>query len=142
MIFETYSPEETQKIAENLSQKFRDKGGVIALNGKLGAGKTTFTQGFCNGLGITEKVISPTFVLVRQHPLPNYRKLYHVDLYRLEGKINTRELGLEDIFSEEENICLIEWADKIESDLPKNYININIKIISDSQREVIVSGNL
>ena len=135
----TNSPEETQNFASEFAKNFTSKGVVIALSGDLGAGKTTFTQGFAKGLGIYEKIISPTFVLIRQHPIPfSSGTFFHIDLYRLEGKINLEELGLIDIFQNRENIVLIEWAEKIKEDLPENITNINIEKLSESQREIII----
>lgn len=121
--FITNSPQETKKLAGNLARKL--KGGIIALSGDLGTGKTTFVQGFAKGLGIKDKIISPTFVLIRQHKIPkSSRTLYHIDLYRIEG-VDSKKLGLEDIWSNPANITLIEWAEKIE-ELPKNTIKISI----------------
>lgn len=127
--FITQSNLETQKLAGKLAKNF--KSGVIALSGDLGAGKTTFVQGFAKGLGIKDKIISPTFVLIRQH-----RQLYHVDLYRID---NFKELGLEELFSDKNNIVLIEWAEKIKNLLPKNTIWIHFKMLSENTREITLS---
>src|SRR5689334_12083419 len=98
--FVSSSEDETKKFAEDFSKNL--KGNIIALTGELGAGKTTFTQGFAKGLGIKDKIISPTFVLVRQHKIPSSQGIfYHIDLYRLEN-INIKELGLEDFWSNPE----------------------------------------
>ncbi len=127
--FITQSDIETQRVAFNLAQKYRN--GVIALVGELGAGKTTFTQGFARGLGIKDKIISPTFVLIRQHG-----NFYHIDLYRLN---DFKDLGLEEILSNKNNIVLIEWAEKIKDLLPKNTIWIYFKIIKNNKREIKIS---
>src|SRR3989344_5449080 len=106
----TYSEKETKDLAKKLAKNF--KGGVIGLFGELGAGKTMFTQGFANGLGIKEKIISPTFVLIRQHKIPNSNNLlFHVDLYRLEKLKDLKQLGLRDSWSNPKDMVLIEWAD-------------------------------
>ncbi len=139
--YKTYSPEETKKVASDLAKKITS--GTIALSGELGAGKTTFVQGFAKGLGIKDKIISPTFVLIRQHKfneknLParlakastkraGRQVLYHIDLYRLEGNIDIKELGIEELILNTNNIILIEWAEKIEKYLPKNLVKINIE---------------
>lgn len=114
------------------------KSGVIALEGELGAGKTTFVQGFAKGLGIKEKIISPTFVLIRQHKiLPAGRQvLYHIDLYRIE---NLNGLGLEEILKDPENIALIEWAEKIKDLLPKDTVKISFKISDVNIRKISIS---
>lgn len=116
------SDTETKQIAAKLAKK--GIASVFALSGELGAGKTTFVQGFAKGLGIKEKIISPTFVLIRQHKIPNTTKvLYHIDLYRIE---ETANLGLEEIWSDPNNIILIEWAEKLKK-LPKGTIKISIQ---------------
>lgn len=134
MQYITGSAYETKKLAEKLARKLH---GIIALTGELGAGKTTFAQGFAKGLGIREKIISPTFVLVRQHPIPNTQKiLYHIDLYRLE---NFKELGLKEIMEDPNNIVLIEWAEKAKDLLSKNTIYINFKALDKNKREITLS---
>lgn len=138
MLFQSKSKAETQSFAQKLSKDFLGKGGVIALMGELGAGKTTFSQGFAKGLGISEKIISPTFVLIRQHQVPKQDQIfYHLDLYRLEGQINIEELGLKEIFENPRNIILIEWADKIENLLPENSLKIKIEKGIGNQRRFI-----
>ena len=119
--FISHSEKETKDLAKKLAKNLT---GVIALTGELGAGKTIFVQGFAEGLGIKDKIISPTFVLIRQHKIPkSSRMLYHIDLYRLE---DFAELGLQEITEDPNNIVLIEWAEKLK-ELPKNTIKISIQ---------------
>lgn len=128
------SPEETKKIARNLTRKISK--GVVALSGNLGSGKTTFVQGFADGLGIQEKIISPTFVLMRSHKIPDTKNtLFHIDLYRLDTN-NIAELGISEILNNPQNIALIEWAEKIESLLPKETIWISFETASETVREI------
>lgn len=129
------SEEETRKIAWKLAGEIKTR--VIALTGTLGAGKTTFVQGFAKGLGIKDKIISPTFVLIRQHKFGK-RILYHIDLYRLENNINIKQLGIEEIISNPDNLVLIEWAEKIDKDLPKGTVRINIEKITETERLITV----
>lgn len=111
----------------------------MALIGDLGSGKTTFTQGFARALGIHEKIASPTFTLIRQHELPDRnRTLYHLDLYRLE-EINVDELGLTDLFNQTQDIILIEWAEKLGDQLPKNALAIRFKHLTDNKREIEIT---
>ena len=111
--------------------------GVIALTGDLGSGKTTFVQGFAKGLGIKEKVISPTFVLIRQHQIPNTKKvLYHIDLYRLGAEEQIKHSGIEEILQDPENVILVEWAEKAQHFLPKNTIWVNFQALSQNQRRI------
>lgn len=136
MVYKSNSATDTQKIAAEIAEEFRDKGGVISLVGDLGAGKTTFTQGFAKALNINDKVISPTFVLMRQHQVPNSEKrLFHIDLYRLEGEINPKELGLDELFAGDD-IILIEWAEKIDQFLPKRRLNISFEKVKENERNI------
>ncbi len=133
-LFITNSDIETQKLAGELAKKFTK--GAIALTGDLGAGKTTFVQGFAKALGIKEKIISPTFVLIRQHQIPKTQKiLYHIDLYRLEDFTG---LGLEEIIHNPDNLILIEWAEKAKHLLPKNTIWISFENISEKIRKIVI----
>lgn len=130
----TNSPAETKKFAKSLAKKL--KGNIIALSGDLGAGKTVFAQGFAEGLGIKDKIISPTFILMRQHKIPNSNNIfYHIDLYRLADKNQIAALGLEDIFSDPKNIILIEWAERLEN-LPTDTVKIKIKKVSEKTRRI------
>ncbi len=134
MIFKTSSDKETKKIASDLAKKLSSK--IIALEGELGAGKTTFTQGFAQGLGIKDKIISPTFVLIRQHQIPSSNKiLFHIDLYRLEEPLSISNLGIDEILNSG-NYVLIEWAEKMKKDLPKNTTFIKIKKLSLNKRQI------
>ncbi|MBI2600808.1 tRNA (adenosine(37)-N6)-threonylcarbamoyltransferase complex ATPase subunit type 1 TsaE [Candidatus Daviesbacteria bacterium] len=134
----TSSAKETKDLAKKLAKKYKQ--GVIALSGELGAGKTTFVQGFAEGLGIKEKIISPTFVLIRQHQIPDTKKtLFHIDLYRLDNKEAIKNLGVEDFFSD---LVLIEWAEKGLDLLPKNTILINFEKIDANKRLIRVESPL
>lgn len=130
------SDRETKNLGKNISQRFINKGGMIALSGDLGSGKTTFAQGLAKGLGIKDKVISPTFILIRQYKIPKSSMfLYHIDLYRISEKQNLQNLGLQEII-DSKNIILIEWADKIRDLLPKNTLYISFEKISEFGRKI------
>ena len=139
--FISSSEKETKQIAGRLARQITR--GVIALSGELGAGKTTFVQGFAKGLGIKEKIISPTFVLIRQHPIPKTKKnlpagrqaLFHIDLYRLES-VDVEILGIDEIIRNPNNIVLIEWAEKIKHLLPKNTYWILLEVVEDNTRTI------
>ena len=131
------SEEETKQIARKITKETKSR--FFALSGELGAGKTVFAQGFAKGLGIKEKIISPTFVLIRQHQIPKTKKvLYHIDLYRLENIESLKQLGIEEICSYSNNIILIEWADKIEKILPADTLKISIAKIENTKRLIII----
>ncbi len=140
MEYITNSEKETKKLAQDLAKRIQQEnlGNVVALNGDLGAGKTTFVQGFAQGLGIKEKIISPTFVLIRQHLIPGGNLLYHIDLYRLNNEKGFEELGLKELLDNPNNLLLIEWAEKIEKYLPKNTVKIRIEKMNPKQRKFTV----
>ncbi len=136
----TNSTDETQKWAEEFAKQFKNHGGVIALIGELGAGKTTFTQGFAKGLGIKEKVISPTFVLMRQHQIPKTNRwLFHLDLYRIENSKDLKALDLEELFAQTQNLILIEWAEKILGHLPPKTQVLHFSQVGPLQRKISFS---
>ena len=116
------SVEETKRLASSLAKKFK-KGQVIALNGDLGSGKTTFSQGFAKGLGINQHVGSPTFKLVSEY-YGSVLRLYHVDCYRLNNYNEFLNLGGENLLLPDNGITLIEWANIIQELLPEDVIEI------------------
>ncbi len=124
----TKSIKETQNFGEEFAKEIKD-GGVVCLYGDLGAGKTTLVQGIARGLGIKKRVISPTFIIIR-----NYDRLYHIDLYRLD---DAKTLGLEELWSDPANILLIEWPERAETILPKNRWNIKLTTLPDGTHEII-----
>ncbi len=102
---------------------------VFALQGELGAGKTTFVQGFLKGLGSKKRATSPTFVLMRRHALrgKKFKNIFHIDAYRLKNPNHMASLDLEVILNERHNIILIEWPGHAKKFLPKNTIWIKFK---------------
>jgi tRNA threonylcarbamoyladenosine biosynthesis protein TsaE len=103
----TSSPGATREVAARLAGAAR-RGDVIVLQGSLGAGKTTFAQGFARGLAVEGPVTSPTFTLVRQYPCA-LGQLVHVDVYRLDHLAEVADLGLADLV--EDGVALVEWGD-------------------------------
>ncbi len=135
MILRSSSVNETKKIAKQIAKKYLKNSRVFTLSGELGVGKTTFVQGFAQALGIKDKVISPTFVIIREHKLKDSKMLYHVDLYRLE---DTSNIGLEEMLKDPNSIVLVEWSEKLRQQLPKETTKISIKKISENGREILV----
>lgn len=128
----TKSDEETIEVAQNIeSEKFPNM--VICLNGDLGSGKTVFTKGFASAMAI-EDVTSPTFNIIKEYigELP----LYHIDVYRTDGKIDN--LGLEEYF-DKGGVTIIEWAEMIEDYLPKERLDITFKITGENTRTMIIT---
>lgn len=140
MVYTTSSSEETQKLGQTLAQNYQ-KGAILALFGPLGSGKTTFVQGLAQGLGITDRLISPTFILMRQYSIPgNIKgKLFHLDLYRLNNTTQIKELGLEEIFSNPNNLVIIEWAEKLKDLQPNNTTEIHFKNTGKNSRKIRLS---
>lgn len=134
----THSVEETKKLAGKFAVELK-RPAVVALYGDLGSGKTTFVQGLAVGLKIKQKILSPTFVLLRSYPFGNEEKLHHLDLYRLNGGSGTESLGLNELFNEKSGLVVIEWPEKIEKNLPKNTIRIKFEHLAGDSRRLIFS---
>ena len=140
MEIECHSVEETQKFASEFAKTIK-VGSIISLNGNLGAGKTTFAQGFAKGLGIKQHVGSPTFKLVSEYS-GEKMKLFHVDCYRLSGIDDFLNMGGENLLLPQDGICLFEWASIIKGVLPDNTIIIDfIRFKDNSNKRLIkISG--
>jgi len=135
----TNSPKETKKVAEKLAKTLA-AGSVVALFGDLGAGKTVFVQGLAKGLGINRKVISPTFVFMRSYPFLHHKKpltFYHIDLYRGQDATDFRNLGLDEVFTEDA-IVVLEWAEKIKDALPKKRVDVTIISVGEKTRKISI----
>ncbi|PLX25927.1 tRNA (adenosine(37)-N6)-threonylcarbamoyltransferase complex ATPase subunit type 1 TsaE [Candidatus Parcubacteria bacterium] len=125
---------DTKGIAQDILTKVKP-GQLIALVGNLGAGKTVFVKALAESLGVEDNVTSPTFVLMKVYNTKHesIKKLVHVDCYRLEGKEDLADIGLSEYIEDENNLVVIEWADKIKN-LPDNIIRINIKSTGEESR--------
>jgi len=141
----TKSAKETKKVAANLTKALKNKpilkhAFIIALEGNLGSGKTTFIQGLAKGLKIKENILSPTFLILKQFPisLKGYKNFYHIDAYRLKNPEELLELGFKDIVDNPDNIVVIEWADKIKKILPKNILQIKFKNLGENKRKIVL----
>ena len=129
----TRSEMETIEIAQNFeSAKFPNM--IICLDGELGSGKTMFTKGIANALGIKESITSPTFSIIKEYEgeLP----LYHMDVYKLDG--NTEGVGIEEYFTKG-GVVVIEWADSIKDILPEERLHIKFKVIDENKRVLILT---
>jgi tRNA threonylcarbamoyladenosine biosynthesis protein TsaE len=126
-----------QKI---LSQEVIEKPVVIVLNGELGAGKTTFLQGFAKGLDIKQKIQSPTFLIMNRFRIRSekFKNFYHFDCYRLDSEKDLEFLDFKKIISDPENIICIEWGNKIKKVLPKNTIKIDFKVLKNNNRQISI----
>lgn len=123
----THSAEETKALAACLAELL-EGGEVIALDGDLGAGKTQFTQGIAQGLGIVEAVTSPTFTIMMEY-LQGRLPLYHFDLYRLEHPEELEDIAFYE-YVEGQGVSCIEWASKFRDELPEAYVEVYLKTLS------------
>lgn len=137
---------QTKKIGENLAEKILNKkkkekkAQVLALQGELGGGKTTFLQGFAKGLGIKERILSPTFVILKKFELLNrdFKFFYHIDCYRVKKEREILSLGFKKIISDPQNIIAVEWANHIKNILPKGVISIDFNFHNKNKRKIII----
>src|SRR3989344_8768226 len=147
----TKSARETQKLAALLAKELlnwpapRSEATAVILRGDLGAGKTTFAQGFAKGLGVKEMIKSPTFVILKRYGIPTSYKLqatsclkyfYHLDCYRLKSVKDARSIGLPEILKNPENLVLIEWPERIEKALKGKFITISFSSEDETSRKI------
>ena len=136
MVYRTKTIEDTINFGKALG-RLLNAGDVLALQGTLAAGKTQLTKGSAQGLGISEAVTSPTFTIISEYygRLP----LYHMDVYRLSSPDDFLDLGVEDMLYGQ-GVCIIEWSEKIMSELPASTILIHIEPEEDSSRTITISN--
>ncbi|MEK7634502.1 MAG: tRNA (adenosine(37)-N6)-threonylcarbamoyltransferase complex ATPase subunit type 1 TsaE [Patescibacteria group bacterium] len=144
--YNLFSSVKTKKFAgvfskEILKIPLSNQALVITLSGDLGAGKTTFARGFLRSAGVKSKITSPTFTLIKNYKitkLPNYKKIYHIDCYRIYKPKELIDLGLKELFENQKNIILIEWPEKIQRTLPKNIIKVKFKYGKKENERIII----
>ena len=141
----TTSPSRTKKIGEKLAKKILKshqgkEAKILSLVGDLGGGKTTFLQGFAKGLGIKEKILSPTFIIMRKFSIFNFQfsNFYHIDCYRIKKPKELLDLGFKKIISDPKNIVAIEWADRVRKIIPKHTIWIKFEFINKETRRIVI----
>jgi tRNA threonylcarbamoyladenosine biosynthesis protein TsaE len=135
--FKTASEEETIALGEKLARQLPRRAAVLLI-GNLGAGKTTLAKGIAKGLGAADpdQVSSPTFTLI--HEYGERRKIYHVDLYRLDRVAEVASLGLEELF-EKDAVVLVEWGERFPQIMPGNRLEIRIEPGDGDQREITIT---
>lgn len=140
----SHSAAQTQRLGMRLGELLRE-GELILLNGQLGTGKTTFTQGLALGMGISANINSPTFTLLKEYAgrieaqagNGNVQRrgvaLYHFDLYRLDNPDEIFDLGFEEYFTSD-GVCVVEWAEKADLYWPTDHLDIRLKMLSETKR--------
>jgi|SRR6185369_4643387 len=141
-VFITSSEEETRNLGKSMASS-AVPGTLLCLSGELGSGKTTFSQGFLEGMGASRPYISPTFILMKQYELPRptdtgIKRVYHADAYRIEGK-DFQELGFEEWREDPKGIVLLEWPERLGELLPEKRIDIGFAALSENEREITVT---
>jgi tRNA threonylcarbamoyladenosine biosynthesis protein TsaE len=139
----SHSAAQTQRLGMRLGELLRG-GELLLLNGQLGTGKTTFTQGLAQGMGISANITSPTFTLLKEYAGVEKQTgngnttrrgpaLYHFDLYRLDNPEEIFDLGFEEYFTSD-GVCVVEWAEKADLYWPTDHLDIRLKMLSDTKR--------
>lgn len=146
MEFITRNFQETQKLAKDLVKKLSELAHrdalVLALQGELGAGKTTFIQGLAQALGIREKILSPTFVIQKRFMIYDlrfknkFKNLYHLDCYRVNDFREIMALGFGQIVADSKNLIVVEWAEKIKDILPADTIWLKFEHGGEDRRKI------
>lgn len=143
MTYSSPNEAQTKSIARQLTMML-EGGEILTLSGDLGAGKTTFTKGLADGLGVSDTITSPTFSLMNVYPVTNHdqiKTLVHIDTYRLEQEDELLVIGVEDYLADPETVVIIEWPGRVKGLLEKyKTIDIWIKSKGDDERIIEVEG--
>ncbi len=128
---------EAQNIVESLTGD-PNQAVLIALHGDLGAGKTTLTQMIARALGVTENIISPTFLIQKTYPIehPTFEKLVHIDAYRLESGEELLKINFRETLADPKNLIIIEWPERVSEILPTPTKTIRLTWIDETSREI------
>lgn len=139
----TKSAEETKALGAQFGTYLLKEAGqdtiaqVICCWGDLGSGKTTFVQGLAYGLGISKRLLSPTFIIVRHYDVLNSdKKLHHFDLYRFQSENDLASIGLSEILVQQKTIVCIEWPERLGSHLPKSRIDVRCSVNADDSHSI------
>ena len=132
----THSADETQALGKKLAESLRP-GDVIAYFGDLGAGKTAFTRGLAQGLGITDPVTSPTYTIVNEY-LSGRIPLFHFDMYRLSSSDELFDIGWED-YVNRGSVCAVEWSENVEDAFYGDEVVVRFEKLGPTTRRIIIT---
>ncbi len=135
--FTTHNAEQTISLGTKIGALLTP-GDVIAMTGTLAAGKTTITKGIAQSLGVTENITSPTFCLISEYEGSKI-PLYHMDMYRLDGAEDFVNLGVDDMLYGN-GVCIIEWSEKIQSEIPAKAIRLDIQATGSEERTITIDN--
>lgn len=138
----THSAAQTEKLATTLAKailraSMPSRAVVVALQGELGSGKTTFVKGFAKGLGVRSRITSPTFVILNKYKIPNTKYLHHIDCYRLKKPADLLSIGWKDIVKDPSNIVVLEWPERVAKLLPKDVITLRFSYAKGKNVRII-----
>ena len=134
----SHSPEETEAAGARLARRL-GPGAVVAFTGDLGAGKTAFTRGLARGLGVADRVTSPTFTIVNEH-LGGRLPLFHFDMYRLSSADELFDIGWEDYLARG-GVCAVEWSENVADALEPGTIRVDIRRgPAENDRLITITG--
>lgn len=133
----------SKKILDKVKKIKNKKARILAFSGDLGAGKTTLTQEIAKHLGIKEKIISPTFVIMKSYKInpkseynSRFKKLVHIDAYRLDSHMDLLKLGWEGLIVDKDNLVIVEWPERVSECIPTLSLPVLLSHIDDDNREI------
>lgn len=138
-IINTQNLRETQEFARDFAKNLK-AGDVLCLYGNLGSGKTSFVQGLAKGLGITRRIISPTFIIARRYEISDLN-FYHIDLYRTQTLQDLFSIGINEILEDDKNIVAIEWAEKLFDLIPKKRVDLKFEYVDENTRKITIENH-
>ena len=142
---ETKNAGETARVADMLIQELQPRGSatILALQGELGAGKTTFAQACARSLGIKDRVLSPTFVILKAYAAKKkkFAHFVHIDCYRLDSEKDLLHLGFKELAKDKDAIILIEWADRVKKIIPRSALWIRCAHGKHASERIIEINN-
>ncbi len=134
---EQYHLPEIKEVVARFRKELGDKK-VVAFHGDMGAGKTTFIHAFCDALGVTDAVGSPTFSLINEYSYPE-GIMYHIDLYRLNSAEEAQRAGVEDCLYSGD-LCLVEWPERIPELLPIDTLHVFLEVLGTDKRSIRINN--